>query len=159
MYLKTVHIKNYRLLTDVFLNLDMATTVIVGRNNTGKTSLMDLINKVTQGARLSFHDYPICCRDSFYKASEKYLNNEMSFEDLVETFSCPSIKFIVSYDLERPEQSLGALAPFIIDTDVDTTTSVILAEYRFSISEDSFRNCFIVEQEDEESSGASFEFI
>ena len=159
MYLKTVHIKNYRLLTDVAINLDMTTTVIVGRNNTGKTSLMDLIYKVTQGAKLSFHDYPIYCRDGFYKATAKYLNNEISFEDLVRSFSCPSIEFVVSYDLESSEQSLGALSPFIIDTDVDTTTSVILAEYRLSIIEDNFRDCFVMEQEDEKISDIPLEFI
>lgn len=160
MYLKTIHIKNYRLLDDVEINLDTSTTIIVGRNNTGKTSLMDLINKVTQGHKLDFHDYPMKCRDSFYRAAEEFLNNRISFDDFRKTVLCPSIIFCVSYDLEKPEQPLGALSPFIIDTDIDTTTAVILAEYNFTISEESFKECFILKNNEPESNEEiPYEFI
>lgn len=152
MYLKTIHVKNYRLSSDVKVNLDTTTTIIVGRNNTGKTSLMDLINKVTKGHKLTFYDYPMNCRDSLYKAVEKYLSAEINYTDLVRNIFCPSIEFVVSYDLENPEQSLGALAPFIIDTDIDTTTAIILAEYKFSISEDNFKGCFVAESIEGETS-------
>jgi predicted ATP-dependent endonuclease of OLD family len=152
MYLKTIHIKNYRLLTDVEIHLDTTTTIIVGRNNTGKTSLMDLINKVTQAYKLAFHDYPISCRDSLYRATGDYISNKINYSDFIKTVSCPSIKFVVSYDLEKPNQPLGALVPFIIDTDIDTTTAIILAEYKFSIPEENFKECFSIEQNDHESS-------
>lgn len=160
MYLKNIRIKNYRLLTDVEINLDTATTIIVGRNNTGKTSLMDIINKVSQGNKLVFHDYPMLYRESFYSTIEQYLNDVISFEDFKKAVLCPSIRFVVSYDLEKPEQPLGALAPFIIDTDINTTTAVILAEYRFSISEESFKACFTVEQNDSNGNNEiTYEFI
>ena len=146
-------------MTNVEINLDTNTTIIVGRNNSGKTSLMDFIRKVTHGNKLTFHDYPMCCRDGLYKSTEEYLNNEISYEDFVSSVLCPSIKFCVSYDLEKPEESLGALSPFIIDTDMDTTTASILAEYRFTISEESFKECFLVEQEDDEDSKVSYDFI
>jgi len=48
MYLKTIHIKNYRLLADIKIDLDSATTIIVGRNNTGKTSLMNVEYELTK---------------------------------------------------------------------------------------------------------------
>jgi predicted ATP-dependent endonuclease of OLD family len=156
MYLKTINIKNYRLLTDVAIDLDTATTIIVGRNNTGKTSLMDLINKVTQGSKLTFHDYPISSRDGFYKATENYIDNKTSYSDFIKNISCPSIKFVVTYDLEKPDQPLGALAPFIIDMDIDTTTAIIIAEYRFSISEEKFKACFSAEQNEDKSSDDNY---
>jgi predicted ATP-dependent endonuclease of OLD family len=148
MHLKTIHIKNYRLLTDVEIDLDTATTIIVGRNNTGKTSLMDLINKVTKGNKLDFHDYPISLRNGFYNATENYINSKISYSDFIRTVLCPSIKFVVSYDLEESNQPLGALVPFIIDTDIDITTANILAEYKFSISEEKFKECFVIEQDE-----------
>jgi len=148
VYLKTIEINNYRLLANVEINLDTNTTIIVGRNNSGKTSLMDLINKVTHGNKLTFHDYPISCREGFYKATERYINNEISYADFVKGVLCPSIKFSVSYELEKPEESLGALAPFIIDTDMDTTIAAILSEYRFTISEENFKECFTMEQDE-----------
>jgi predicted ATP-dependent endonuclease of OLD family len=160
MYLKTIHVKNYRLLTDIRINLDTATTIIVGRNNTGKTSLMEIINKVTHGNELTFHDYPISCRDGFYKATENYINNKINYSDFIKNISCPSIQFIVSYDFEKPDQSLGSLVPFIIDTDIDTTTAIIIAEYRFSISEEKFNRCFSMEQNKHEGCDEiSYEFI
>jgi len=160
MYLKTINIKNYRLLTDVEIDLDTATTIIVGRNNSGKTSLMDLINKVTKGSKLTFHDYPINNRDGFYKVIENYLNNKIIYSDLIKNILCPSIKFIVTYDLEKPDQSLGALAPFIIDMDINTTTAIIIAEYRFYISEEKFKECFSTEQKEHGNNGEiSYEYI
>jgi predicted ATP-dependent endonuclease of OLD family len=160
MYLKTINIKNYRLLNDVEIELDTATTIIVGQNNTGKTSMMNLINKVTRGDKLTFHDYPISCRDGFYKATASCLDNKLSYSDFTKNVLCPSIKFIVRYDLEEPSQPLGTLVPFIIDTDIDTTTAIVLAEYRFSISEEDFKECFSTEQNEYESNEEiSYEFI
>ena len=160
MYIKNIHIKNYRLLTDVEIKLDTATTIIVGRNNTGKTSLMELINKVTQGKKLVFHDYPISCRNDFYRTTEEVINSKIRYSDFLQNILCPSIKFIVSYDFEKPDQSLGTLVPFIIDTDMDTTTAIILAEYRFSMSEEKFKECFSIEQDEHENSEEiSYEFI
>jgi hypothetical protein len=160
MYLKTINIKNYRLLNDVEIDLDTATTIIVGQNNTGKTSMMNLMNKVTQGDKLTFHDYPMRCRDGFYKAAANYLNNKLSYSDFTENVLCPSIKFIISYDHEDPNQPLGTLVPFIIDTDIGTTMAIILAEYRFSISEENFKECFSTEQnEHENNEKLSYEFI
>ncbi|HHV6957225.1 TPA: AAA family ATPase, partial [Haemophilus influenzae] len=40
-----VKIKNFRLLSNVELELEKDTTVIVGRNNSGKTSLTEVIRR------------------------------------------------------------------------------------------------------------------
>ena len=45
MRLTEVHIKNYRLLLDSKLTVDESVTLIVGRNNTGKTSSIDFLYK------------------------------------------------------------------------------------------------------------------
>ena len=43
MLLTKVAINNYRLLVDTELNIDKDLTLIVGRNNTGKTSCMQVV--------------------------------------------------------------------------------------------------------------------
>ena len=43
MYLKKIEINNFRLWKKANIDLEKQSTVIVGKNNTGKTSLMDLI--------------------------------------------------------------------------------------------------------------------
>ena len=59
MLLTKISIKNYRLLINTELNVDEDLTLIVGRNNTGKTSCMDLIGKVLNDEDLSYDDYPL----------------------------------------------------------------------------------------------------
>ena len=51
MRLSEVRIKNYRLLIDAKLDVDAKTTLIVGRNNTAKTSCSSCINTVLQGCK------------------------------------------------------------------------------------------------------------
>lgn len=45
MRLVNIKIKNYRLLINADLQVDDNTTLIVGRNNTAKTSCVELINR------------------------------------------------------------------------------------------------------------------
>ena len=63
MYLQKIHIENYRLLTNIDIFLDRVLTLIVGKNNTGKTSVINLIRKVLNEEKtLSIDDYPLECR-------------------------------------------------------------------------------------------------
>ena len=41
----------------------------------------------------------------------------------------------MDYSLDDPEDNLGALSPFIIDVDVDTTTALIRVEFRLKADE------------------------
>ena len=59
MQLAKIRIKNYRLLVDAELEVDPKTTLIVGRNNTAKTSCFECIGKVLDGTPFSFNDYPL----------------------------------------------------------------------------------------------------
>lgn len=51
MYLSKISIKNYRLLLDAELDIDEKMTLLVGRNNTAKTSCLECIDKVISGNR------------------------------------------------------------------------------------------------------------
>lgn len=54
MYISKIKIKNYRLLIDAELEVDAKTTLIVGRNNTAKTSCLACIENVLNG-----HPFPL----------------------------------------------------------------------------------------------------
>ena len=43
MYIQKIHIENFRLLKNVDIVLDKSLTLIVGKNNTGKTSVAHLL--------------------------------------------------------------------------------------------------------------------
>lgn len=66
MQLSKIRIRNYRLLIDAELEVDPKTTLIVGRNNTAKTSCFVCIGNVLEGENISFNDYPLLKREDFY---------------------------------------------------------------------------------------------
>ena len=137
MQLAKIRIKNYRLLVDAELEVDPKTTLIVGRNNTAKTSCFECIGKVLDGTQFSFNDYPLLKRENLYTDFASFMAKEITFEDLCERLEPISIEFLVDYSLDAPEDNLGALSPFIIDVDVDTTTALIRAEYKLKGDEKS----------------------
>ena len=139
MQLAKIRIKNYRLLVDAELEVDPKTTLIVGRNNTAKTSCFECIGKVLDGTQFSFNDYPLLTRENLYTDFASFMAKEITFEDLCERLEPISIEFLVDYSLDAPEDNLGALSPFIIDVDVDTTTALIRAEYKLKADEKSIR--------------------
>lgn len=56
-------------------------------------------------------------------------------QSLCEQLEPISIEFLVDYSLEDSEDNLGALSPFIIDVDIDTTTALIRVEFRLKPDE------------------------
>ena len=135
MQLSKIRIKNYRLLIDAELEVDPKTTLIVGRNNTAKTSCFSCIGNVLEGKTVSFNDYPLFRREDFYTKIALFMEKKLSYEELCKQIEVVSIDFLVDYSLDDPDDNLGALSPFIIDVDVNTTTALIRAEYRLKTDE------------------------
>lgn len=82
MQLINIKIKNYRLLIDAELDVDEKTTLIVGRNNTAKTSCNNCINTVLQGSDFSYNDYPLSKRENLYNLFLQFMEKKLSYEDL-----------------------------------------------------------------------------
>jgi len=142
MRLVNIIIKNYRLLINADLKVDDNTTLIVGRNNTAKTSCVELIDKVLKNKVLSYDDFPLIKRKYIYILLAQFMRKKLSYEKLCEKFPITAIDFIVDYTLDDPNMNLGALVPFIIDVDVDSTSAIIHVEYSIKISEESLRAMF-----------------
>lgn len=137
MFLKSVHIWNYRLLLDVDIRLDKQLTLFVGKNNSGKTSIINFIQHVLSGNKaLNFDDYPLICRKKLYNLIWKNIKGELSIEKLKESVPISKIQFDIDYSEENENDYLGALSPFIIDLDIDNNIARILVEYQFSITEE-----------------------
>ena len=135
MQLSKIKIKNYRLLIDAELEVDSETTLIVGRNNTAKTSCFECVSKVLDGIPFSFNDYPLSKRGNLYTNIASFMEKKITFEDLYGRLEPISIEFLVDYSVNNTDDNLGALSPFIIDVDVDTTTALIRAEYKLKADE------------------------
>ena len=82
MQLKEIRIKNYRLLIDAILDVDTKTTLIVGRNNTAKTSCSSCINTVLQGTNFSYDDYPLSKRKNLRDLILQFIGKKLNYEEL-----------------------------------------------------------------------------
>lgn len=140
MYLKLIKIKNYRLYKDVSISIDKELTMFVGKNNSGKTSIMQLLDMIISGnSMITFADYPISCRKKLYDTifsviDQKDLPNDL--ELYIKKIPETSVQFVIDYSDEEYEESLGALSDFIVDID-DTVNEVIIdACFRCEISKE-----------------------
>src|SRR3546814_1978260 len=69
VHIERIEVRNFRLLREVELRFDAATTVIVGRNNSGKTSLADVLAKFLRDrSGFALHDFSSACYDGFCTA-------------------------------------------------------------------------------------------
>lgn len=75
MKIKKLEIKNFRLLKDIELSLEETSTVIVGRNNSGKTSLTEIFRRLLSDKTSSFsiYDFNVSSIEKFKEALILYL--------------------------------------------------------------------------------------
>ena len=92
MKISSIEIKNYRLLQDAILDLDAKTTVIVGRNNTGKTSLLHLLKQILDNKPLVYNDFPIAVRQGALALFIRFLMDEISADECAKEWPATSLK-------------------------------------------------------------------
>ena len=142
MFLSKITINNFRLIVNAELDVHRNITLIVGRNNTAKTSCMSILEKVVKNKVLSYNDYPLQRRKYAFILLAQFMRKKITYEQLCKRLPLTSIEFLIDYSLDDAEDNLGALSPFIIDVDVDTTTALVKAEYSLKMDEESLRNYF-----------------
>lgn len=128
MYISKIDVKNFRLLEDVTLSLEKRTTVIVGRNNSGKTSLTELFRRLLTDKAPTFRleDFSLSAHENFWQAYVQLQANEN--ENTVRAI-LPSIEISLSVDYEDNVASYGPLSEFIIDLNTDCTETLIKIRY------------------------------
>ena len=114
MYLKKLQVENYRLLKDVSISLDKNLTLFVGKNNTGKTSLMEVIKfLISNASSLPFDDYPLDCRQELYTAIVNYWNDTSENPVIAFQRDVPITK--VTMTIDYSDGNLGNVSAFVID--------------------------------------------
>jgi len=125
MHLKNIAVKNFRLLHDVNLLLEKKTTVIVGRNNSGKTSLTEVMKRLLTDGPSSFRleDFSFAAHEGFWKA---FLAASGGASDEEVRKHLPTIEIRLTFAYDTTE-ILGPLSPFIIDLNVDCTDACTIS--------------------------------
>lgn len=74
MQIKQIEIRNFRKLQDVSIDLNEAITLVVGRNNSGKTSLSEVFNKFlgTNNLNFTFDDFSFGILNDYQIALDLY---------------------------------------------------------------------------------------
>lgn len=127
MQIRKIAVRNFRLLENVDLCLEKDTTLIVGRNNSGKTSLTELFRRLLADSSPKFRleDFSLGIHEHFWEARELFRTNPD--EDVIrERLPEISISLCVEYSAE---EELGTLSDFIIDLNGECTTTKIIVTY------------------------------
>ncbi len=128
MHIHKVTVRNFRLLADVELVLEDKTTLVVGRNNSGKTSLSEAIRRflVDPSPRFQIEDFSIASYDGFCEAL-KARNTGQQDDEVRALIPSIELRLLFRYDPREPE--LGALSDFVIDLDPDCNEALVVARY------------------------------
>jgi putative ATP-dependent endonuclease of OLD family len=128
MKLNRAKIKNFRLLRDVELFLEEQTTVIVGRNNSGKTSFSEIIRRFTSDKNATFQiqDFSIECYDEFC-AAFKARKDGKEEPDIRALLPFIELSMFFRYDPAQPQ--LGPLGEFVVDLDMDCDEALVVMRF------------------------------
>jgi len=127
MYVSKMQVKNYRLLKDVTIDFDKSLTLFVGKNNTGKTSIMNIMEFLLSDKKtLPFEDYPLDCRQTLYDAVKSYWTGSGDNPFVAFKAAVPKTSMVLTIDYATDDESYGALSNFIIDLD-DAFNTVIIS--------------------------------
>lgn len=128
MYLRRVDVQNFRLLRDVSLLLEPQTTLVVGRNNSGKTSLTELLRRLLVDQRPAFklEDFSLAAHNKFWQAAQ-LIKAGAEISEVRDALPVIKVKLTITY--EKDAVDLGPLSECIIDLDPDCTDAVIVVAF------------------------------
>jgi len=124
MKIKKIKVENYRLLKDFSIDLEDELSLVIGKNNTGKTSLLSVINKFLNQSDKSRFSY-----DDFNIDSNKKLQSLIEKDGIDErTFQIVGIKLKIFIQYEE-EDNLSNISKVMMDLDPDNNFIVLQFEY------------------------------
>lgn len=128
MQLHRAQIKNFRLLRDVELIFEQQATLVVGRNNSGKTSLSEVVRRFTSDKNPSFHiqDFSIECYDDFCKAL-KARSEGMGEQEVRGLLPFIELRMFFKYDPAHPQ--FGPLSEFVVDLDMECCEALVVMRF------------------------------
>jgi putative ATP-dependent endonuclease of OLD family len=133
MKLSSVRVEGFRLLEGVNIAIETGATVIVGRNNSGKTSLTEVFDKFLgehQG-HFRLEDFSASIRSKFITAKELRGAGDTAPEAVLAALPVIALDLTFAYD--AAEGDLGPLSSFIIDLDPTCTKAIARIEFSPSL--------------------------
>ncbi|MEQ3656506.1 MAG: AAA family ATPase [Dokdonia sp.] len=138
MRIQNIQVRLFRLLANLNINLEDDITLVVGRNNTGKTSLLEVVKSFTSGDdSISFEDFSQASYSIFKNLYKEYVktlipgisdeNKEAIENKILEQF--PKIQLQIEFVYDKAKDSLVELSEFITDLDPERNDACVLLSY------------------------------
>jgi predicted ATP-dependent endonuclease of OLD family len=115
MHISKIEINNFRLLKKTTLDLRKSISLLLGRNNSGKTSFLVLFENFYLAKSFSYNDFPLTLRERIKGISAPSDANELRIQ----------LKLEITYD---QSDNLETLSDFILDLDPNNKKVNILFE-------------------------------
>ena len=124
MFISKIQVSNFRLLRDISINCEKDLSLIIGKNNCGKTSLLSILNKCigakSEIGNFEYYDFSISFQNKLFNVVHG--NDEFKADDLkgIQT------DFYIEYDNTDDLSNISAL---FLDLDPDNKTVVLRFSY------------------------------
>ena len=130
MKIKSIAVQNFRLLADVKICLEKDSTLIVGRNNSGKTSLTELFRRLLdeRSPQFRLEDFSLETHEKFWDALERHHADEED-DGVRQLLPTISVSLTIEYG---DNEELGTLSDFIVDLDDKCTTTKVVVAYELA---------------------------
>lgn len=115
MFIKEISIRNFRMLSNSTMDLSKNICLMIGRNNTGKTSFMVLFDKFLNQLSFDFNDFSVNLREKILEFNQDTDENQLA------------IQLILTIEYEK-DDDLCNLSEFIVDLDPDKKDVYLLFE-------------------------------
>ncbi len=139
MNIKKIEVHNFRLLENIICNLEEDITLIVGKNNTGKTSFFEAIKLATSiDGKFIFEDFSQTSYAIFKSVHNKYLDSikegvpESECDELEKQIihEIPKIQFKLEIEYNKKNnESLIELSEFITDIEDNRNDATICISF------------------------------
>ncbi len=104
MYINKIYVQNFRILSQSILDFKDNLCLMIGRNNSGKTSFLVLFEKFMNGLPFDFNDFSLCKRQAVLSIAQDSIETEFA------------IQLILNIEYEDTDD-LCHLSEFIMDLD------------------------------------------
>ena len=124
MLIRKIKVKNYRLLKSFSIDLETKLSLIIGKNNTGKTSLLTVMEKFINGSdnvKFSFDDFNI----EFKQEIKTLLESPLPTEDEYLPIGI-KLKLFIEYN---EHDNLANISQVMMDLDPDNNFVLLSFEY------------------------------
>lgn len=115
MYLKKMLVKNFRLLKNFELEFKEELSLVIGKNNCGKTSALIIMDKMLNSSKIMWEDINLECQKDIYK-------NIISEQDSVASLEAVNLKLFIEYN---ENDSYRNIQKFMMDLNPDNNIVVL----------------------------------